>query len=90
MYNWSTDEKKFKKRHSSPIRKIVSFLETNSHIETMRLLRNKNKKGHLIIQPKYTLKVKLCPSVKPAEMTTLAFTLQEIVGDFGISVVEKK
>ena len=90
MYNWSTDEKKFKKEDQQSVRKIASFLQTHSHVETTEIFRNKSTKNHLILGPKYTLIVKLDPFIKPAIKTNLAKTLQEMMGDSRVAVIEKK
>ena len=90
MYNWSTDEEKYKDRYPLFVRKTVSFLETHSDIKSIEISQIRQKANHLIFRPKYKISVKVDPLTKPAIKTTLAKTLQEMFGKLRISVIEKK
>lgn len=75
MYNWSTDEEKFKN-----VTDVVRFLKNQPEVIYVKPPQ-KNKNGALI-------KVQLSPNIHPAIKTTLAKILQERCDQLAVSVIE--
>lgn len=78
MYNWSTDEEKFKN-----VGDAVKLLKNQPDVIRVRTLPNKSNADNTVI------KVRLSPTTHPAIKTTLAKILQEKSGNLPISVLEE-
>ena len=84
MYNWSTDEEKFK-----DVKDAVRFLKTQPDVIQVRTLQNNKHKEGALIKKGSLIKVKLSPNIHPAIKTALAMILLEKSDQLAISVVEE-
>lgn len=78
MYNWSVDEKKFKKQEE-----IIEFLRNQPEIEKVERSDKRDKYGN------YVIKTELSPNTHPVKIFCIAKYIQERMGNLKISVVEK-
>lgn len=78
MYNWSVDEKKFKKEGG-----VIKFLKSQPEIKEVAKSNKKDKYGNLVI------KVKLSPNIHPAREFCIAKHIEEKIGKLKVSVIEK-
>lgn len=75
MYNWSVDEKKFKK-----IEEIIKFLKNQPDIEKVIELNKGDKYGNSVI------KVKLSSNIHPVREFFITKYIEERIGGLKISI----
>lgn len=79
MYNWSVDEKKFKKEEE-----VIEFLRNQPEIEKVERSGKKDEYNNCVIE------TELSPNIHSVRRFCIAKYIQERIDNLSISVIEKR